>query len=250
MSLQLQTLSDQFNTILSQYQNTYQDYLNAINSNDKNLIIVDNTALTGGNIINTTQSVNIDTCQITCKNNDLCTGATFNISNNNCSLNNGNISIVNSSNSKSIVQKGVYYSYQLQQLNQQLLDLNKQIMDITNQSYSNYQQDIQKSRIQEETLQKNYQILLDERIQIEQMMREFETLNSANENGQINVTSNYYKYIIFLFIALFLVFILIRYSSDITQRGGGKYIYNKAIWLFMIIFIAIMILNYKTILAI
>jgi glucan phosphoethanolaminetransferase (alkaline phosphatase superfamily) len=129
------------------------------------------------------------------------------------------------------------------------LDLNKQIMDITNQSYSNYQQDIQKSRIQEETLQKNYQILLDERIQIEQMMREFETLNSANENGQINVTSNYYKYIIFLFIALFLVFILIRYSSDITQRGGGKYIYNKAIWLFMIIFIAIMILNYKTILA-
>ena len=122
-------------------------------------------------------------------------------------------------------------------------------MDITNQSYSNYQQDIQKSRIQEETLQKNYQILLDERIQIEQMMREFETLNSANENGQINVTSNYYKYIIFLFIALFLVFILIRYSSDITQRGGGKYIYNKAIWLFMIIFIAIMILNYKTILA-
>jgi heme A synthase len=84
----------------------------------------------------------------------------------------------------------------------------------------------------------NYQILLEERIHIDKMVRDFETLNAANENGQINVTSNYYNYIVLLFITILLIFLLIKFSvTSNDQRGGGNNFTKEALFLFMIIVI-------------
>jgi len=53
------------------------------------------------------------------------------------------------------------------------------------------------------------------------MVREYETLNSALENGSINATSNYYNFIMYFLIAVFLVFILFKINLTGEQRGGG-----------------------------
>ena len=97
------------------------------------------------------------------------------------------------------------------------------MMNLANSNNSDFQQTQQMSSQKAEILQQNYNTLQEESKQIEQMIREYETLNSAYENEQINVTSNYYRYIIYVIIVIFLIFLLLKFSVTTEQRGGGNF---------------------------
>ena len=221
-SQQIQTLSNQFNTLLSEYQSTYNDFINTINSNDNNFTTVDNSAFNGSNIINTTTESSVNDCSNACSSNSSCSGATFTKNNNNCILSSGNGSLIKSNNSTSIVKQGMYYSYQLQNINQQLMDINKQINENVNKSYDTYQTNLEQVNERDQALQQNYSGLTQDRENIEIMVREFEILNSAQENGDIKATMNYYNYIILVFIVVLLLFLLIRFSIPNEQYGGSN----------------------------
>jgi len=95
---------------------------------------------------------------------------------------------------------------------------------------------------QDENLQQNYNLLNEERYRIEKFKKDFETLNSATENSQLVVTSNYYRYIVLMFISILLIFLLIKYSA--TGQQGGSIDSNfkrEAFFLFclMVIFLSI-----------
>lgn len=218
-STQLKTLSNNFNSLLTEYKNTYNDYIN--NINDTSLTTLDNSAYNGTSILNTNTFNNVDDCKSSCESNSSCSGATF-TTNNNCILSSGNGNITNSTDSTAIVQKGLYYSYKLQKLNQQLMDINQEISNNMNQSYGDYQDNLNKSQQQEQSLQQNYDVLNKERQQIENMIKEFETLNSAQANGDIKITMYYYNYIFLLLIVILLVFLLVKFSFDGQQIGGGN----------------------------
>jgi lipopolysaccharide export LptBFGC system permease protein LptF len=220
-SQQIQSLSNQFNTILSEYQSTYNDFINTINSDDNSFTTVDNNAFNGSNIINTTTATNVSDCSTFCSSNTSCSGATFTSNNNNCTLSSGNGNIIKTINSTAIVKKAMYYSYQLQNLNQQLIDINEEINNNINQSYNSYQKNLNEVSERDQALQQNYIVLTEERENIKRIVREYETLNSAQENGDINATMNYYNYIILVFIVLLLIFLLLRFSISSEQSGGS-----------------------------
>ena len=229
MSIQLQNLSNEFNMLLSQYQDTYQKYIEVISSDNTNFKIVNNSAFYGEKQINTLNNTDINNCQSACLSNSSCSGATFNTLSNNCTLSSGLGNIVQTQKSKAIVKEAMYYSYQLQKLNDKLIDINKQLLENSNNSYNEYQKSQQQNIQQENALNNNYQTLTQERNEIEKMIRQYETLNSAIENGDINVTSNYYSYISLLFITILLVFLLFKFSFTGSQSGGGNninYIHN------------------------
>ena len=216
-SQQIQTLSNQFNTLLSEYQSTYNDFISAINSDDTSFTTVDNSAFNGENIINTTTGSSVDTCSASCSSNSSCNGATFTTNNNNCTLSSGSGNIIKANTSTAIVKKGIYYSYQLQKINQQLMDINKKINNNVNKYYDKYQTNLDQVNQRDQALQQNYSVLTQDRGNIEQLVREFETLNSAQENGDIKTTMNYYNYIILLFIVILLLFLLLRFSVTSEQ---------------------------------
>jgi hypothetical protein len=222
MSTQLQNLSNEYNMLISQYQNTYQKYIDVINSDNTNFKTVNNSAFYGQQQINTLNNTDIDNCQTACLSNTSCSGATFNTLSNNCTLSSGTGNIVQQQKSKAIVKEAMYYSYQLQNLNAKLLDVNKQMLDSSNKNYNDFQKSQQQSIEQENTMNNNYQTLIDERAQIEKMIREYETLNSALENGNIVVTSNYYSYIALSFITILLIFLFFKFSFTSSQSGGGN----------------------------
>lgn len=95
---------------------------------------------------------------------------------------------------------------------------------------------------QDAYLQKNYNLLNEERYKIEKFKKDFETLNSAAENSQLVVTSNYYRYIVLMFISILLIFLLIKYSAA-GQQGGSinSNFKREAFFLFclMVIFLSI-----------
>ena len=85
------------------------------------------------------------------------------------------------------------------------------------------------------------------------MIRQYETLNSANEDASINNKSYYYTYILYLFVAIFLIFLLFKYTLSSEQNGGSKIKISKispfiyGILVFIIIFGAILHLcTFKT----
>ena len=237
-----QTLSNQFNSLLQEYQSTYKMFTDNINSSDNNnLVSLPDFAYNGGNTIDTITDATVDNCQSSCTSNSSCTGATFNSSNNNCTLTSGKGTLLNSSGSTAIVNNGLYYSYKLQNLNQQLLDTNNQLNQSINTNSTGFSQNVQQGQQQDQTLQQNYDVLEEEREVIKRMIFDFKTLNSAQETGEINVTMYYYNYIVLLLITILLVFLLIKFSVTGEQKGGGNSFKSEAVFLFglMIVFLGL-----------
>jgi hypothetical protein len=237
-----QTLSNQFNSLLQEYQSTYKSFTENINSsNNNNLVSLPNFAYNGGTTIDTITDATVENCQTSCTSNSSCTGATFNSSNNNCTLTSGKGMLLNSSGSTAIVDKALYYSYKLQNLNQQLIDVNSQLSQSINKNVAGYSQNLQQVQQQSQNLQQNYHVLEEEREVIKRMIRDFKTLNSAQENGEINVTMYYYNYIVLLLITILLTFLLIKFSVTGQQKGGGNRFKSEAVFLFglMIVFLGL-----------
>jgi len=184
------------------------------------------------NNLSVLDNTNLSTCENACLENNSCSGATFNTTLDNCVLSTGSGNMVNSKQSIAIVEQAIYYSYRLQELNSQLIVINKQMMDISKNMYTKFNETQKQTQEHEEILQNNYTILNDERFKIEKMIREFQTLNSAYEDGNIHVTSNYYSYIALSLIVLLLVFLLIRFSLPGKQSGGGNNIFKSILNVF------------------
>ena len=89
-------------------------------------------------------------------------------------------------------------------------------------------------------LEQNYNVLNEERNKIEKLKKEFETLNSASENSQLVVTSNYYRFIALFFLSILLIFLLIKFAFTGQQVGGGDNNFkNEAFFLFSIMLISL-----------
>jgi hypothetical protein len=231
-SSQMNTLTDQFNNLISQYQDTYKNFINTINSGDNSLTSVSDSAYVGENNINTIQNSSVNDCVTSCSSTQSCSGATFNQQQNTCTLSSGNGNIINSPNNTAIVKEALNYSYQLQNINNQLMNINNSMMKLSNSSADSLQQNQQTTQQKAQILQQNYNTLEQERFQIEELIRQYETLNSVQENGVINITSNYYKYIVYLVIAILLIVLLMKVNLTYQQRGGG---YKNSPFIFILL---------------
>ena len=236
-----QTLGSRFNSLLQEYQSTYKSFIDNINSSTINLISLPEFAYNGGTAIDTITDSSVENCQTSCTTNSACRGATFNSANNICNLTEGKGMLINSSGSTAIVDKGLYYSYKLQQLNTQLIDINTQLSQSINKNAAGYSQNTQQGQLQDQNLSQNSKVLTEEKKKIDRMILDFKTLNSAQDNGEIEVTMYYYNYIVLILITILLIFLLIKYSVTGQQRGGGNSFKSEAIFLFglMIVFLGL-----------
>jgi hypothetical protein len=234
-----QNLSEQFNSILTQYQDTYQNYVSALKSANNSFINVPNTSFVGNSTIRSIPNSTIDSCITACTSDTTVSGASFNNSTNQCVLSSGTGTIVSDTTSSSIVPLDIYYNYQLQQLNSQLLSINKQIVDKVQKKQGTFQLTQQETKQLDQALINNYQSLTEQRDEINKMLRSYDSIDAAYQDGNINVTSHYYNYIVLLLITILLSFLLIKFSVTGKQSGGGNSFKKEALFLFgiMVIFL-------------
>ena len=91
-----------------------------------------------------------------------------------------------------------------------------------------------------QTLDQNYNILLNERAKIEKLEKEYVTLNAANKDTQIVVTEYYSKYIVLVFVTLLLVLLLLKFAiTGGEQTGGGNNFANESIFLLILMIVSI-----------
>ena len=69
MSIQLQNLSNEYNMLISQYQDTYQKYIDVINSDNNNFKTLNDSAFYGKELLDILNNTNVDNCQSACSSN-------------------------------------------------------------------------------------------------------------------------------------------------------------------------------------
>lgn len=227
---ELNILSIQYNNKLNSYKKTYEDYiisLKSYNNTNKNLVQAPNSIYLGKMNLNTQIINDVNECQKICNLNNKCSGANFNLQNKNCSTKKGSSDLIKgSSYNISIVPKYIKLSYELKNINQELIILNTKIASLINNLSKDYQQDILKRQQQKKILENNNYNLVIERNQIDNIINEYQTIDSRYNDSELKLTEYYSRYIILLFIATIIIIILIRYLIDNTSNsnlnGGGN----------------------------
>ena len=209
MSYQSGSLIKQFNELLNQYNEVSQKYIKSVQIDT--FINVKNFSLNGQNNLNTILNSTVTNCETACAENSNCSGGTFSNTLNTCQLMSGNGHLVPTSQSTAIVKSSVYYSYQLQNINIQLININKQLINIFNQKYD---KSVAKVEEKDKILQSNYKTLMEERIQLDEIVKQYETIDAAYNNSSLVADANYYRYTILLCVCFILIFIFIKLASE------------------------------------
>jgi hypothetical protein len=246
MSLQIQNLTSQFNVLLSDYKDISKKYTDLINEHDDTLTQIPDSAFIGESNVNILGESNVTACQSACSANKSCSGATFDSTLKNCTLFSGQGNIVPTEKSVAIVQQVMFYSNRLKELNQEMTSLNQQIITLSNENQNQYSKNASQTQQQEVIMVNNNEILIKDRKQIDMIMNQFQSLNTAYEDGNTIVTNNYMKYIIFLFVVIILILLLLRTAVSSPQSGGGNKSGDKSNILLIVfgIFIVFTIVTY------
>lgn len=242
----MNVMGDQFNALITQYQDTYQEFVKNLQTTDNNdgtstseWMLAPNVSYTGATTLDATENSTEEQCMTACSENAECGGATFDKMRGTCTLSGSGGSLVSSTDQTAVVKRGLYYSTQLKTLNQALMNLNRQMMENANRRMNDFSQSQEHKDERVDILERNYATLQDEEGKIQALVREYETLNSAYENGSISLTSRYYSYLVYVFILLLVVGVLIKVGADMTrnassagiQMGGGA---KKGGWLALV----------------
>lgn len=228
-STDINILADQFNTLITQYQDTYQEFVKSISTENEGAeewMLAPNVSYTGTTTIDATENSTEDQCLSACSGNEACSGATFDKMRGTCTLIGGEGTLVATTDQTAVVKRGLFYSTQLKILNQELMNLNRQMMESANSRMNYFSQEQGEKDPRVDILEKNYATLQDEEWKIQELVREYETLNSAYENGSLTLTSRYYSYLLYVFLMLIMVGLLIKVGSDMSQSGtqmGGMF---------------------------
>ena len=165
MSSQLQKLSSQFNSLLVEYTDTYNKYINVLNTQDNGFTYASDSQFVGKSNLNVLGNSSVTACESECSTNTSCAGATFNNSVKSCTLGSGPGEIVYTNNSVAIVKKALYYSNRLKELNADMMSLNEQIIDLSKNKNQQLNQNETQTKEQNTIMINNHNVLLDERLE-------------------------------------------------------------------------------------
>jgi len=223
---------------------------NTINSGNPpppiDLIAVSNSSYTGGLPIGTVSAPNSQACMTYCYTSPSCTGATYNSTNQTCSLSTGEGSITPSSNNNTaIVPQLVQYLDIMIVLNTRLTNINNQILKLTDQAQPIYNDLSEQTTEKKKQLKNTYDRLVAERDKIEKLVNEYGTLQD-DENYNTSLTnSNYLSYVLLLALAILVIIILMNIGGKNTttaQYGGGSL--NKSTYFVIFVIVVVSFLIY------
>ena len=197
----------------------------------------------GSSSLSTSTASSVSQCKALCSADSMCSGATYNLSNQTCMLRSGEGNLIASTDSSNIaiIPENMIFLVALSHLNQQLTSINEQIVDLISSSQDdttndNEEQEDNANLIQ--NLQTQYQNLLNDRGNINLSIKEFETLNQEQQDSELLVNKYYASFLFWLFLVVIAIICLIMLSSSSSGEGvqsGGRLNRNAYYFIFGII---------------
>ena len=221
MELSLSLLGQEYDALLTQYQQAYKNYIDYMSSSASKTSTTSYATLQGNTFwgtegISEGASNTVEDCQGQCSSLSNCTGATFNPDKKYCWARKGEGDVIPGlDNDVAIVPKVKQYTDVLYTINTQLISLNKKMMGMAKTSMPELHKDRETRSNVNEKLMLDYEHLMDEKKRIDMLIREYESVEDMNKNSSIFVTQKYSKYITFAFFFV----ILIILSAQFVIRG-------------------------------
>lgn len=216
-SLHLEGLQQKYSNLLIQYKKAVSNYINYLNKNKTEFSVIRGKAYMGTGSAGESTAKTINQCKASCTSNPNCTGATF-ISNT-CSIRTGDSPIIPStSESKAIVPKEKVLLLKMENINYRLMNINNQIQKTIHSLEPSYDKYDKENEIKSIELSKNYDDLVEERNNIQKLIREYENLENTQKQGEIKINQNYYYYILYFLLAVIIVYFLYKLSYPINQN--------------------------------
>jgi hypothetical protein len=234
--LNLETLRTTYKNLLIEYQQAVANYVNYLkqdpSSNNNSMVTIKGQQFLGGGALSQNNSATLNDCIASCASNPQCSGATYNPTNYKqpmCFLRKGDGNLVKGLSSDiAIVPKGKQLLSIVQNINQQLNETNTKIQQLAKKAQPTYKKLNQKKESENEILMKQYAQLTAERVKIDKMMDEYETLDQVQSEGTVETNKNYYVYILLCILAIIIVFLFVKFlttsstsQQPMYQSGGG-----------------------------
>ena len=242
--LNLESLTTQYQNLLIQYQQAVSNYVNFVqqeavsqsntNIGSKPLTSIQGSTYWGSSTVGQNNSSTVQECQASCAIMSSCTGATFNATDNGqpmCWLRGGDGDISSGSpNDYAIVPESKELLQIIQNTNQQLISVNQQIQEQSDKGEPLYDKESGQRKLKNAELINQYIQLTEERNKINDMLTEYKSLDSYQEQGSILINKNYYSFILLLGLVIAFIFVLYKFglsssgnvitSSQSIQSGG------------------------------
>lgn len=246
--IKLKTLESEFGLLMNQYQQAQLNYLASINNGNGNGNGNTNSGNpkynslqgrtfwgTGGLQEGPAQSE--DECKAMCSANSMCSGATYNSAKQYCWTRSGQGDIAVGLNTDTALITEINENAQtIQRLNQQLLDIINQINNETVNSVPQAQTEIALKNEQKQQLQKVYAKLQQERMQIENVLKEYEMLDQKYVDNSIYVEQTNTQYMLWLIFAVIIILVTIKniFFPDMNSNLARIFFWVTLMILFVI----------------
>jgi hypothetical protein len=197
------------------------------NINQQPMDSVQGSTYWGTTAISQNNSATLQECEASCASTNGCTGATFNGSAHGqpmCWLRGGDGTTSSGLDTDyAIVPKGKRLLMIVQAINEKLTNINQQIQNKTNKGQPLYDAQSQSRKLKTAELIGQFLQLTKERENIDKMVTEYQTLDQAQNEGDISINQNYYSFILLLALVVIIIIILsIFATSKQTQTSPSS----------------------------
>jgi len=230
-TMDLENLQKKYSNLLAKYKSTVNEYTNflseqAINPDKKpSFSTSKGYSIIGSEIIGQNKSQTLQECEASCAKLSNCTGATFITPKGNeqgCVLSGGDIRRVeDQEHVYAVITTGKQLLLNMESINEQLIATNKEIVNKIKQVEPEINKNVNEMSSKNQELVNNYKDLMEERDEISKLLKDYDTLDSAEDENQIKITKNYYSYILLLIVAIAFIFLL--YSISFPSYGQSPY---------------------------
>lgn len=215
------------------------------NVNNVPMTSVKGTTFWGASPLSQSTLKTVGECEALCSTTSGCSGATYNETSTICSLRKGDGDIMTGSSSDySIVPKSLSLLKIVQNINEKLTQVNEKIQKMSQPIETQFNAEAQQRSTSNTNLIDQYNNLVGEREKIQHMLNEYQTLDEQQVEGNIHISQNYYSFILLMFLAILVIFLLYKFSipsdqssTTIVQNGPelGTIAYYIVFGLFLLV---------------
>ena len=209
--LQIEALENDFNLVMMEYEQAYQNYINIKNS-DSSYNYIQSRFLIGGTNIVDSSSSDVSGCMTLCSNNTSCTGANYNTNNKSCILKSGILTAsISDDTNYAIITQISQITGVLRELSIQLNNILNALTENVNNIIPTNQEEQEQKNIEIEKLYIKSQMLNYNKTQIEIMINENNELNNQYDISAINVNRYNFNFMLWIILAIVILIIGIKF---------------------------------------
>lgn len=190
------------------------------NVNNVPMTTVKGTTFWGTSPLSQSTLKTVGECQALCSTTSGCSGATYNETSTICSLRKGDGDIMTgSSTDYSIVPKSLSLLKIVQNINDKLTQVNEKIQKISQPIETQFNSEAEQRSTSNNDLINQYNNLIVERDKIQRILNEYQTLDEQQVQGNIHISQNYYSFVLLMFLAILVIFLLYKFSIPSAQSS-------------------------------